>query len=377
MTITLEHASAVRLLAGLPHQLGCSPRGSLVLVPVSGRATLGALRLDLPRDDDTDQIAELAIGYLERVPDAEDLVTTIWTDGPALDGAGVAYEALALAVAERAEAAGLRVAGEYCVGDDGWTSYGRPALRPLAELAEADPDPAAILARHPREGADVPRAEPADREEVARQLVALEELPTDPFRRLWEGPRPEAAVAEASAELRAFDADPLGCADEAFVGGDLEASRAALWMWILRCPALRDVMLTAWAGGTDEARRACEWQQEWVAGCAEPPDFPVRLAGEGSRPPAARLRAALAFSRALVARAPRTHIAACLAVCGWLSWALGNSTHAAEYAVRALEADERCTFAALIQTMTERGILPGWAFDPAGKDASELAGSFT
>src|SRR5690606_4202551 len=156
MTITLEHASAVRLLAGLPHQLGCSPRGSLVLVPVSGRATLGALRLDLPRDDDTDQIAELAIGYLERVPDAEDLVTTIWTDGPALDGAGVAYEALALAVAERAEAAGLRVAGEYCVGDDGWTSYGRPALRPLAELAEADPDPAAILARHPREGADVP-----------------------------------------------------------------------------------------------------------------------------------------------------------------------------------------------------------------------------
>lgn len=370
MNLTLRPTSAARLLARLPHQLGHSPQGSLVLVPVAARSMLGALRIDLPGDTGVDRAAELAIGYLRRVPDVEDVVTTIWTDGPALDGGGVAHEALAAAVAERAAAAGLRITGEYCIGDDGWTAYDRPLLRPLAELAEADPDPCAALPVDARAGSAVPRAAADEREEVARQLLALEELPTDPFRRIWDGLRPDAAVAEAAAELRAFDADPFFAVRESLSGAELAPSRAALWMWILHCPALRDVMITAWTGGVDEARHACAWQRDWVEGSAASPDFPVRLAGEGLRPPRPRLLAALEFCRALAGRAPRTHLAACMAVCGWLAWALGNSTHAGEYAARALEMDERCSFAALIRTMTDRGILPGWAFDPAGMDAS-------
>ena len=370
MTATLRLTSAVRLLAALPHQLGCDPRGSLVLVPVSDRTTLGALRIDLPGRGDVDRAAEIAVGYLRRVPDAEDVITTIWTDGPVLDGDAVSFEALASAIAERAEAAGLRVTGEFCIGDDGWSAYDRPEQRPLAELAEADPDPGASLARHARAGADIERADADDREEVARQLLALEELPADAFRRIWDGPRPAAAVAEAADELRAFDANPFFGVDDALTARAVAPARAALWMWILRCPALRDVMITAWTGGTDEAHRASAWQRDWVAGRAGAPDFPVRLAGEGMRPPRSRLRAALDFSRGLAARAPRTHLAACLAVCGWLSWALGNSTHASEYAARALELDERFSFAELIRTMTERGILPAWTFDPAGMDAS-------
>lgn len=370
MDTILRHTSAVKLLASIPRQLECDPRGSLVLIPVSERETLGALRLDLPRDGGAGAAAELAIGYLLRIPNAEDVITTIWTDGPVLDGDGVAYEALAIAIADRADAAGIRVTGEYCIGDDGWTAYDSPQLRPLAELVDADPDPGAPRARHTRAGAALPRADADDREEVARQLVALEELPTDPFRRIWEGPRPAAAVAEADGELRIFDADPFAGVTPALISTEAEPARAAMWMWIFRCPALRDVMLTAWAGGVDEGRRACEWQQEWMAGSQETPEFPIRLAGEGARPSAHRLRAALDFCRGIASRAPRTHLAACLSVCGWLSWALGNSTHAAEYADRALEIDERCSFAALIRTMTDRGILPGWAFDPAGRDAS-------
>jgi hypothetical protein len=334
MNTFLRHASAVSLLASIPRQLGCEPRGSLVLVPVSARETLGAMRIDLPRDAEADRAADLAIGYLRRIPSADGLVTTIWTDGPALDGDGVAHEAIAAAIADRAEVAGLRVTGEYCIGDDGWTSYDRPELRLLAELADADPDPLAPLARHPRAGARLPRADAADREEVARRLVALEELPTDPFRRIWEGPRPEVSAAEAGDELRAFDEDPFACAETALASPEAAAARAAMWMWILRCPALRDVMLTAWAGGAEEARRACEWQQEWASGSQEVPEFPIRLAGEGARPSAHRLHAALDFCRGLAARAPRTHAAACLSACGWLSWALGNSTHAAEYPAR-------------------------------------------
>src|SRR5690606_7992251 len=262
-------------------------------------------------------------------------------------------------------------------GDDGWTSYTTPDLRPLAELAEADPDPGARLAAHPRAGAETEPADPADREEVTRQLVAFEELPTDPFRRVWEGAQSVAAVDEADAELRDFDRDPFACADEALSGGEVSPARAALWMWILRCPALRDVMLTAWTGGLSEARRACEWQQEWVTGSKVPPDFPVRLAGEGARPDGARIDAALELCRGLVARAPSSPLAACLAVCGWLAWARGNSTHAGEYAERALAADERLSFAGLVHTLSEKGILPGWAFDPAGKDAFVLSSRLT
>lgn len=188
----------------------------------------------------------------------------------------------------------------------------------------------------------------------------------DPFRRLWEGPRSAVSTAEASAELRTFDRDPHALVEETLGDARLPPARAALLMWVLRCPALRDVVLTQWASDAEEARQACRWQRDWTAGARGVPDFPIRLAGEGPRPSSDRLRAALALARGLASRAPSTHLPACLAVCGWLSWALGNSTHAAEYAARAREIDPRNSFAGLITGMTDAGYLPRWAFDPAG-----------
>ncbi|WP_110590558.1 DUF4192 family protein [Microbacterium suaedae] len=367
----IRASSPAHLLALLPHLLGYTPRESLLLVPLSKGTTCGVLRIDLPAPDDVEQVATTAVGHVCRLPEADALIAAVYTDSPLRDGAGVAYDALALAVSDRAEACGLRVVDELCVGADGWTPYPSGELRPLSEITRADPYPDRPVARAQNDGVDVIRADAADRAPIARHLRTLAQLPHDAFQRHAGGDRAMTSDEALDAELAAFDADPRGFFDGAAESSDeASAARAAVWMWALHSPALRDVVFTQWTGGAEEASRACAWQRRWRAGEADEPDFPVRLAGEGSRPDSERLRAARTFVRALASRAPDTHLGVCLAVCGWLSWAVGNATHAAEYAARAIDVDPSCTLARLIAALTDEGLLPGWAYDPQGTTES-------
>lgn len=364
MTPRIRTSSAIHLLATLPHQLGYTPRDSLVLVPLNHRETRGVLRIDLPADGDVEQVAATAVGYACRVPDVEDLIVVVYTDGPVRDGAGVAHEALVSIIGERADACGLRVTGELCVGSDGWASYDAAAARPLSELDDADPGGSPVQASQTA-GVDVGTDDEAA-SRVAPRVQVLSRMPIDAFRRIGDTHPPGTGESGLDAELAAFDRDPHELFERMLAGGDLPADRAAVWIWILCCPALRDVVLTQWSGGADEARRTLAWQADWLRGDTATPDFPMRIAGEGSRPERGRLIAARDVARVLASQARKTDRAACLAVCGWLSWALGNATHAAEYTRQALDLHESFSFAHLLARMTDQGMIPGWSYDPAG-----------
>ena len=63
---------------------------------------------------------------------------------------------------------------------------------------------------------------------------------------------------------------------------------------------------------------------------------------------------------AALTAAPRR--AGALAVCGWLSWALGRSTHADRYARKALAAEPDHGLASIVRSFVSAAHLPDWAF---------------
>ena len=58
-------------------------------------------------------------------------------------------------------------------------------------------------------------------------------------------------------------------------------------------------------------------------------------------------------------------VLAVMAAAAWLSWALGRSTHAAHYLDQALATDSELTFAQLLRTVVDAGMLPDWSFRAA------------
>ena len=84
--------------------------------------------------------------------------------------------------------------------------------------------------------------------------------------------------------------------------------------------------------------------------------------GDAPRPDRVRLEAALAVARDVAALLPKKHRPGPLAVCAWLSWALGRSTHAHRYARSALAIDPRHGLADIVLAFVQAGHLPEWAF---------------
>ncbi|WP_221585079.1 DUF4192 family protein [Microbacterium sp. G2-8] len=378
MTSTIRTSSAAHLLAALPHQTGFHPRESLVLVPFSGNESCGLLRIDLPRSSELEATAATAIGSVCRLPEADGIVTVVYTDGPARDGAGVTHETLVAAVAERAEACGLAVRGELCVASDAWCAYDDAVPRPLEDIAEADPRPDADIDPSQESGTALPEADPGLRLDIARELEEYTRTGEAVARLTRDAAHGHPHISGSAdidtacaLDIAAFETAPIAFFESALDGPrPLSAAYAAQWLWILQTPALRDVALTQWAGGAAEAEEALAWQTRWHAGDSEEPDGPLRLGGEGSRPSAVRLETARRFARTLAAHAPQSHLGPCLAACAWLSWALGSSTHADAYARRALEVDPPLGLALLVRALVGEGTLPGWAYDPVGSDAS-------
>ncbi|NHI16230.1 DUF4192 family protein [Microbacterium excoecariae] len=356
MTHTISRSFVPTLLAAVPPALGFHPRDSVVIAPLVGHETRGFLRLDLPGPVDLDAVAATAVGHVCRVAEADAMIVIVYTDAPLRDGDGLAYDAFVAAIGERADACGLGVMGELCVASDGWAPYDDPAPRPLAEIAGDGP-----VAASQHEGTTIPPGPLLARTE-ARQRHARLGLLGDPFLLTEPGEDPDLAML-----VRA----PHDLFESAFAGEPPAPRRAALWHWVLASPALRDIVLTQWAGGRAEAVRTFAWQRAWHEGASEAPTFPLRLGGEGRRPDARRLRAALGFARELTALADGAPRGACLVACAWLSWALGASTHAASYAEQALAEDPLLSLADLILRMTDGGMLPEWVYaeDGTARDA--------
>lgn len=373
MTTTIPIPSPAHLLRTLPALLGCLPRESLVLVPLREGRSCGALRIDLPRPEEIAQVASTAVGSLCHLPDVDAAVVVVLTDAPARDGAGLAHDPLVAAVSDRLGSCGIEVRDELLVAGDAWCRYAEGDERPLDEIA---PDRDEHLAdRDQHAGADLPEGHPGRRVEVRAALDAFSRTASALLRLDDDAVLGEPVVCgsrevdpHAAARLAASDADLPALFEAALEWGPdlVDPYDVALLLTRWRSASLRDVALAQWAGDLAEGRRALAFQERWADGDRRLPEGPVRLLGEGPRPDPRRLRRARDLVRAVAALAPDAHLAGCLAMCAWLSWALGSSTHAAHYAALALDREPGHGLADIVRRLVDAARLPQWAYDEFG-----------
>ncbi|MGV9768758.1 DUF4192 family protein [Microbacterium sp. NPDC003461] len=390
MTTILRAPSPARFLSLVPHLAGFTPRESVVLVPFRDSRSLGVLRLDLPSPgEDEAAFAATAIGTVCRVRDADGVALVVYTDAPChgawRSGAGgLVRRRLVDRITGRAGECGLAVLGAHLVARDGWASYGDPAPpRPLTEI-EPPPDVdggRGPVSRDQHAGLELPRVGKAARRRVAEAIDALQgrvpgavgggEGPgddDDAGARPSGGAEPRAAQGGAQGGAAPDEqslADLPGVLEDALSWDpdDLHPTEAAFLALALGTPLLRDVALTQWSADLDAGRRTLAWQLRFAQGDAGVPDEPVRLAGDGPRPDPERLRRGLELARMVAASVGSRRRVGPLASAGWLSWALGNSTHAGWYVSRALEVDPGHGLARILATMLANGYLPAWAFE--------------
>ncbi|MDQ1217432.1 DUF4192 family protein [Microbacterium arborescens] len=385
MTTTVRAADAAHFLSLVPHLLGFVPSRSLVVVPFAGSRSLGAMRVDLPAGalGDLDSAAATIVGMVCRIPNADALTAIAYVPESAADGLpGVPVLA---AVSRAADVCGVRVVDLLTVATDGWGSHldsSCPAGgRPLAEIERAaaqhgDPGPGPAVDRDHASGAELPRRSAAERRVVGGALRSLETAlaVVCGIPRVGGGRRHERdAGAEGGVDPAALEAaceldDPPRLFERVLAGdpAEFEPLVVALLVWCLSRPSLRDVALVQWATDADRGEDALEAQRRWERG----EEYPERLGrimwGDGDRPDPDRLLAALAVVREVAALAPRRLRPGPLALCAWLAWALGRSTHAASYAERALEIDPDHGLAEILLSFAQIGHLPDWAFHQRG-----------
>lgn len=393
MTTIVKAADAAQFLSLVPQMVGYRPSRSLVVVPFAGSRSLGALRFDLPVTDDADDLARIAatvMGMLCRIPDADALASIAYTDESFAEG--MPHRALAASLADRADECGLRLTDALCVAADAWGSYldpdGPPRGRPLGEIDAAES--ARHLAVAPGDqstGAELPSTDLAERERVGRALESLDaavrvvcgpDAGSGTASRIsgasTTGTPADASSADRDPDARRIDPralealcllDDLPCLFEEVLEWDAESLPpfdAAALVWTLSRPSLRDVALVGWCGGIQAGDDALDAQLRWEAGEEYPARLAMQMWGEGERPDPDRLERALDVVRRAAAVAPVTHRAGPLATAAWLSWALGRSTHAESYAVRACDIDPEHGLAEIVRSFVAAGHLPDWAF---------------
>lgn len=357
--------SSAELLALIPHLSGYVPRESVVVVPFRAGRSLAMLRVDRVTDD-IDAFAATTIGTACRVPDIDAVVLVVYTGGELeTSGAREVLEALRI----RADACGLFVIDTLAVAEDGWASFRgdqHPSPRSLDEIARAAP--AGLL--HPRDdqagGSALVRAPKERRRRVSAALVDTERAATLLLTQARSSTEQTDEVDARAARILTTLTDVATSWETAlqFTSLDdeiLTDERAALLLWCLARPSLRDVALAHWCHGADAARRVLSAQLEWEES-GDYPAGPLFLAGEGPRPDPVRLHRALHVLRGLAALATGRFRGAALASAAWVAWALGWGTHAGAYARAALAVDPGQRLAEIIDELSSHGHLPGWAF---------------
>jgi hypothetical protein len=375
MTTIYRAAGAADFLALVPRLLGYRASRSIVLIPFDGNRTLGALRMDLPREPQSPEIERLAstaMGLVCKVSHTDAVAVIVYADGRCADADGLPHDAVARALRAQADMCGLRVSEALCVAADGWGSYLDPACpasgRPLSEIPydhEAfggAPPPMEDQAA----GATLPEVASAERERLARALADIERDMSSLT------PGADAAVADDGGVRRSPAASAAACRlddvpllfEEALAGdpADLDPYEAAALVWCLMRPGLRDVALVQWVGDLAAGDEALAAQLRYSEGEPYPEHLAARIWGDAPDPDPERLQAALALTRRLASAAPHDTRAGVLAAAAWLAWALGRSTHAGRYAEMAREVDPEHVMAGIVWTFAANGHLPEWVY---------------
>lgn len=356
MSMIVRAADAAHLLSLVPQLLGYTPTQSLVIIPMARGRSLGAMRVDLPPNDaDLDAVASSVMGMVCRIPQADAVVAVVYTVASARRG--LPEGDLIDALRRSADSCGLGVTDALTVAGDGWGSHFSTEVRSLTELDTAMPpgDQAS--------GADVPAASPALVAGVAAATSSIEAALTvlcgipsvgDPSGRI------DPTALEAACAL-----DDLPALFEDALGWDaaaLDPMRAAVLLWCLMRPSLRDVALVQWSSDRAGGDRALDAQRRWEDGEDYPADLAEVMWGEGARPDPERLERALTLVRHVAGAADPSQTPGPLATAAWMSWALGRSTHAARFADAALKVDSRHGLADIVRSFVEASHLPDWAF---------------
>lgn len=372
MTTIVKAANAAQFLSLIPKMLGYRPTRSLVLVPFHGPRSIGAMRLDLPTEAEAaeiDRIAATFIGMVCRLPEADAVAAVAYTDRTFAEG-GLPHRELIDALRTRADACGLRVTDALTVAADGWGSHFDascpPGGRALTSLGE-EPRGAehlTVAAGDQTAGAELPSVDPAEKERLAQALTSLDAALGVVCGREPDGVPPDARVDPQALAAACLLDDLPGLFEEALEWDPerMTALEAAALAWCLARPALRDVALVQWCRGLTAGDEALDAQLRWEDGEEYPARLAMQMWGEGERPDPDRLEAALSLSRRLAAASPHEVRAGVLATCGWLAWALGRSTHAERYAVRACEIEPEHGLAEIVRSFVLAGHLPDWAF---------------
>ncbi len=371
MSTIVRAADAADFLSVLPHLLGCTPRQSVVLVPMAHGRTLGAMRVDLPADEVASTAAASIVGMVCRVVDVEAVMLVVYTDAAA--GHDLPHRGVASALLTRARECGLPVVDALVVAGNGWGSYLDDDVpvggHSLESIAARDDLPLAAtpwgaVASDQSAGARLPAPAAGQRRGVAQALrsleAALEAICGIPRVAGDDDSRIDPAALQAACELD--DLPELFEQSLAWDPAALTPMQAAMLGWCLARPALRDVALVQWASDVAGGDAAMEAQRRWEDGAEYPSDLASVMWGEGSRPDAVRLQTALDLARQVAAVIPKRRRAGALSVCGWLAWALGRSTHADHYATDALRCEPAHGLAEIVRSFVAAGHLPDWAF---------------
>lgn len=371
MTSLVRATSPDQFLTVVPRLLGFVPRQSIVLVPFRRGRSRGAMRLDLPASDDrVDEIAATMIGLVCRVPEADACAVVVYGDADA------ARPLLVEGLLARADACGIRVIEALWVCGTRWGVYGDPAETAAPSPQQLPPPERAddeVIAGDQYSGAALDPCDPARAAAISRAAAAF----ADAARLVAQGDD-AAPSGPLRVDPRALSAvcllDDLPAFVERMLHADPDAAdpfEIAVLGWVLARPALRDIALICWVDGVDAGDDAAEAQLRWEEGEDYPAEIAMRLWGEGARPSPARLEHALALTRAVAAGLPEQDRPGPLAVCGWLSWALGRSTHAEVYAEAAVAGEPEHGLAEIVRSFVHAGHLPDWAFRLGDPETAE------
>lgn len=319
-------------LAAVPALLGYQPTESVVVVPFAGPRTVGAMRFDLPSVENASHLASVAAGMVCKVESATGLAIVVY-------GGRSQAEAVGEAISQTAAECGLNVIDRFYVTGGGWGFIGGDAVSPMPEIPE---HLAAMIPESDQHtGANLPEIDEALAREVAKAIPA-----------------------DLALSLAMQGTDPLDLFEGALSwdGSSLEAQSAAAMIAMMNRPALRDIALVQWAHGFAAGESALDAQVAWESGVEYPKNLAMVMWGEGPRPAAERLVAALTACRHLAALAPEDAVVGPLSAAAWLSWALGRSTHADVYSRRALAIDPEHGLSQIVGSFIQAGHLPAFAF---------------
>lgn len=362
MTTVVKTPEAQDFLALVPQLAGFHPSRSIILVAFRGNRTCAAMRFDLPQPASPKayrSIATSLIGMLCKIRGADALVPVAYTDERFAEAGGVPHRAFIDVLVARAELSGFLVRDALCVAADGWGSYLDKECpsggRPLDQITSSSVATAGLRQDLGKvdDGADLPTADFATSERVSRQLRRYRKLEADIDAEEFD--RERALLSELPLLMEfALRMERK----------DIDDQLAALLILALSSPPVRDATLLLWAFDLEVGHRAFDDNDRFLAGLPPEDDNVVAYFwGDGPRPDPSRIATAIGLLKFLAANAPPSRRPALLCMLGWLNWALGRSSLAAQFVTLAEGIDRSYGLAEVLRGMISAGHLPEWAFD--------------